>query len=158
MNERDADMLESIKMWMREIEPQWVEKEMKWLDELEERLNQNNHEGLDEAAEKLYPDVWFPHPADGLVQSRQKERNAFKAGAEWQKAQDDKYVDTIYQQGIEKGKDEMKEQMMKEAEETDLYWDGWDGDFLAIDLNMAALGYSERDKVRVIVIPNTDEK
>jgi hypothetical protein len=30
--------------------------------------------------------------------------------AEWQKAQDDKMVDIIYQQGIEKGKDEMREQ------------------------------------------------
>lgn len=36
--------------------------------------------------------------------------------AEWQKEQDDKLVDIIYQQGIEKGKDDMKEQMIKEFE------------------------------------------
>jgi predicted Mrr-cat superfamily restriction endonuclease len=41
--------------------------------------------------------------------------------AEWQKAQDDKMVDIIYQQGIEKGKDEMKEQMMKKAIEEEVY-------------------------------------
>lgn len=39
--------------------------------------------------------------------------NAFKAGAEWQKEQDDKLVDIIYQQGIEKGKDEMRETLKK---------------------------------------------
>ena len=33
--------------------------------------------------------------------------------ANWQKAQDDKIVDIIYQQGIEKGKDEQKEQFEK---------------------------------------------
>lgn len=39
--------------------------------------------------------------------------NAFKAGAEWQKEQDDKLVDIIYQQGIEKGRDEMRETLKK---------------------------------------------
>ena len=39
--------------------------------------------------------------------------DAFKAGAEWQKEQDDKLVDIIYQQGIEKGKDEMRETLKK---------------------------------------------
>lgn len=48
-----------------------------------------------------------------------------------------------------------KELMMEEAVETELYWDG---DFLAINLNMAELGYSERDKVRLIVLPKNDEK
>ena len=33
--------------------------------------------------------------------------------AEWQKAQDDKLVDIIYQQGIEKGKDEMRETLKR---------------------------------------------
>lgn len=51
---------------------------------------------------------------------------AFIAGAEWQKAK-----------------------MLEEAEECDLYYDG---DFLAIDLNMVELGYSEKDKIKVIVI------
>ena len=34
---------------------------------------------------------------------------------QWQKEQDDRLVDIIYQQGIEKGKDDMKKQMMKDA-------------------------------------------
>lgn len=34
--------------------------------------------------------------------------------AEWQKAKDDRYIDTIYQQGIEKGKDEMMEQLVSD--------------------------------------------
>lgn len=51
--------------------------------------------------------------------------------------------------------DWQKEQMLKEAVETELYWDG---DFLAIDLNMAALGYSEKDKVRVIICKKEDGK
>lgn len=51
---------------------------------------------------------------------------AFEAGAKWD-----------------------REQMMNEAEECELYWDGY---FLAIDLNMTALGYSEGDKVRVIIV------
>ena len=48
-----------------------------------------------------------------------------------------------------------KEQLLKDAEECELYWDG---DFLAIDLNMAALGYSERDKVRVIILPKDNDE
>lgn len=40
-------------------------------------------------------------------------RIGFIAGAEWQKEQDDKLVDIIYQQGIEKGKDEMRETLKK---------------------------------------------
>ena len=75
--------------------------------------------------------------------------------AEWQKEQDDRLADIIYQQGIEKGKDDMKEQMLAEAEECELYWDG---DFLAIDLNMAALGYSERDKVRIVICKKEGEE
>lgn len=34
----DKDMIESIRMWLDEVEPKWVEKEQKWLDELEDRL------------------------------------------------------------------------------------------------------------------------
>ena len=49
----------------------------------------------------------------------------------------------------ELGKKDMEEQMMEGAEECELYWDG---DFLAIDLNMQVLGYSERDKVKIIVV------
>lgn len=52
----------------------------------------------------------------------------------------------LFQKGVEEG----KRLMMEEAEECELYWDG---DFLAIDLNMRELGYSERDKVNIIILP-----
>lgn len=55
----------------------------------------------------------------------------FKAGAKWQKGQ-----------------------MLKEAVEVEFYWDG---DFLAIDLNMSELGYSEHDKVKIIIIKEDKE-
>ena len=48
----------------------------------------------------------------------------------------------------ENGRRDMKQEMMKDAVETELYWDG---DFLAIDLNMRELGYSEHDKVKLII-------
>lgn len=51
----------------------------------------------------------------------------------------------LFQKGVEEG----KRLMMEEAEECELYWDG---DFLAIDLNMRELGYSERDKVKIIIV------
>ena len=40
-------------------------------------------------------------------------KKGFIAGAEWQKEQDDKMVDIIYQQGIEKGKDEMRKKAIE---------------------------------------------
>ena len=80
-------------------------------------------EGLDEAAREYatvcHKSKCYP-PCD----------EAFKAGAEWQKAK-----------------------MLEGAEECELYWDG---DFLAIDLNMRVLGYSERDKVNIIILPKED--
>ena len=84
---------------------------------------------LNEAAKQNADELWRPcdwQPNwDDLYES-------FIAGAEWQ-----------------------KEQMMKDAEECELYWDG---DFLAIDLNMWELGYSERDKVRIIILTKEEEK
>lgn len=76
--------------------------------------------------------------------------DAFKAGAEWQREQDQSLIELAEDHAMLAGMNKMKEEMMEKAEECELYWDG---DFLAIDLNMAALGYSERDKVKVIVVP-----
>ena len=36
--EHDKDMIESIEMWLRENELQYVEKELAWLEELRSRL------------------------------------------------------------------------------------------------------------------------
>lgn len=69
---------------------------------------------IDEAAEKMYPKQYAYMPKPGSTIDLGKVlRDAFKAGAEWQKEQDDKLVDIIYQQGIEKGKDEMRETLKK---------------------------------------------
>ena len=69
-------------------------------------------------------------------------------------AQAEEDVKTVQPMGNEAANVELMEQMLKDAEECELYWDG---DFLAIDLNMAALGYSERDKVKVIVLKAEEE-
>ena len=79
----------------------------------------------------------------------------YKDGAKWQKEQDDKELSEKIAAAYQLGIADKEKQMMKEAVECELYYDG---DFLAIDLNMAELGHSERDKVRIIVIPNTDKK
>ncbi len=75
--------------------------------------------------------------------------DAINYGMRLQKEQDDKELSDLLTIAHLQGADQMKEQMMKGAEECELYWDG---DFLAIDLNMRALGYSERDKVKIIII------
>lgn len=79
--------------------------------------------------------------------------DGFIAGAKWQKQHDAELIEIAYNDGITIGMTKQKEQMLKEAEECELYWDGY---FLAIDLNMTALGYSEHDKVRVIVCKKED--
>lgn len=83
---------------------------------------------------------------------------SFIAGAKWKKqrmmkdgnvilAEED--FDAEKEKSMEWGYNLCKEQMLKEAEECELYWDGY---FLTIDLNMTALGYSEGDKVRIIIV------
>lgn len=81
--------------------------------------------------------------------------DAFKAGAEWQASQMPMPEDTVlFNKGVAEGRRLEREDMLKDAEECELYWDG---DFLAIDLNMVALGYSEKDKVKVIVLKAEEE-
>lgn len=74
--------------------------------------------------------------------------------ADWQKEQDEVEKNLKYFYGLDEGAKIMKEQMLKDAVECELYWDG---DFLAIDLNMAALGYSEKNKVKVVVLKVEEE-
>lgn len=85
-------------------------------------------------------------------------KDCFIDGAKWQKEQDDRLVDTIYQQGIEKGKDDMKEQMMKEAVEGEIF-DEYDKDICEHHLTIlftVPSGYKNGDKVKIIVIHETD--
>lgn len=58
--EYDKDMIESIEMWLRECELQYVEKELTWLDELQTRLLKEESEkpmdldGLDEEVHSFF--------------------------------------------------------------------------------------------------------
>lgn len=87
-------------------------------------------EDLEEAAENSWVDYEYREDPRGLYSSCYI--GGFKEGAEWR-----------------------KRKMMEGAEECELYWDG---DFLAIDLNMRELGYSERDKVSIIILPKEEEQ
>jgi hypothetical protein len=131
-----------------------IKTSMNELSVLIRAINHNNRKiqspslpsNLEEAANKFA--VFYDQgTCDGIAQ------DCFKAGAEWQKQHDAELIEIAYNDGITIGMTKQKEQMMKKAVECELYWDG---DFLAIDLNMAALGYSERDKVRIIVCKNED--
>ena len=68
---------------------------------------------LEEAAKELFETMEIQEHENIFEDTFKK---IFLAGAEWQKEQDDKLVDVIYQQGIEKGKDEMIELIKKEKE------------------------------------------
>lgn len=69
---------------------------------------------LDEAAEKYAIQGHENHTNVNYINTYiEGKRIGFIAGAEWQKEQDDKLVDIIYQQGIEKGRDEMRETLKK---------------------------------------------
>lgn len=115
-------------------------------------------EELERAAEDFVKDfanrIFYETDVDDEIDLSEQVKRTFIAGAKWQKEQDNKELSekiaTAYQLGIA----HQKEQMLKEAVECDLYYDG---DFLAIDLNMAELGYSERDKIRIIVLKNTEK-
>lgn len=61
---------------------------------------------LEEAAEK-FARFYDQGTCDGIAQ------DCFIAGAKWQKEQDDRLVDIIYQQGIEKGKDEIRKTLKR---------------------------------------------
>lgn len=112
-------------------------------------------------AEWKYPDEKPDDSGFGL--SHKAERIAFIAGASWQKEQmisalkNDgelpiEFIDKFHEidrNAFQNGQKNVKEQMLKDAEECDLYWDG---DFLAIDLNMRVLGYSERDQVKIVIV------
>lgn len=109
---------------------------------------------LEEAAEK-YLDKLF---GKGKHQSFYKE--LFITGGKWQKEQDDRLVDIIYQQGIEKGKDDMKEQMMKEAVEADIMLTLHDktGDVsLHTGYLPKELGIKCDDKVRIIIVKEGEQ-
>lgn len=85
---------------------------VKWSKEQMIKITKDNN--LDEAAEKYAIQGHENHTNVNYINTYiEGKRIGFIAGAEWQKEQDDKLVDIIYQQGIEKGKDEMMETLKK---------------------------------------------
>ena len=119
--------------------------ECRGYDEEKSEKPMNQDEELNEEI-KRYIDEYYKE--DSIVLIAHVARHFAQWGADHTPLPEDT---VLFNKGVEEG----KRLMMEEAEECELYWDG---DFLTIDLNMTALGYSDGDKVRVIVIPNTDEK
>ena len=119
-----------------------------WLDTLEEPVC----EELNEEINRYYSDNFYELPPFSTIEATARHF------ANWQKAQDDKMVDIIYQQGIEKGKDEMREQMMKEAVESYQVEDGRieiEGNPLPCINPIIILPYPKfnpGDKVKLIII------
>lgn len=166
VSEDDKDMIESIDMWLNEIEPKWVEKEHAWLEKLRTRLAEEPvSDDLEEAAETKYPTRWKKYPNDGIVRSEEyfdlnaEKRDAFKAGAEWQKEQDmDKWLkdrDGCFWDGVNEGKKAMKEKMMEGAVEGEICHNtGVD----YLNYNIAKLDeyifsrFKVGDKVRIIIV------
>ena len=124
-----------------------LERLLSFLDTLSEEPDKS----LEEAANMMYP----PGINDNL-------RNAFIAGAEWQKGQDNiisrqAEVEIIKTQQMcyEKGQADMKRQMMKEAVEGQIY--GSDGShWIETDIDKNIKG-KEGDNVRIIVCKNEEE-
>lgn len=51
-SEEDKEMISSIKQWLDEVEPQYVEKEQSWLDNLPERFNLQPKQGWSDEDER----------------------------------------------------------------------------------------------------------
>ena len=86
-------------------------------------------------------------------------REGFLEGAKTQREEDDQLVDTIYQQGIEKGKDEMMEQMLKDAVEGEVYKFGevaYVKERSNAELTKYLSQFNNGDRVKIIVIHETD--
>lgn len=87
LNEMDSDMIVSIEMWLHEIEPKWVEKELAWLEELRTRLAEepvSDCHGLEEEVKRYYSDNFEYITSDQPTLSILT--NIARHFAEWQKA------------------------------------------------------------------------
>lgn len=132
--EFDKDMIESIEMWLHEIEPKWVEKELTWLDELRNRL-------LEEKSE-------IPNDLEEAAQQ-------YAEGPEC------KWVGTTaLEYAFIAGYNLCKEQMMKEAVEGEVsrYETIHYVKINESQLTARLKQFQPGDKVRVIVLPKEDEK
>ena len=174
--ERDKDMIESIEMWLHEIEPKWVEKELAWLDELRTRLIEEksekpmNQEDLEEAAEEYADKHGFRVPYDGSNNyyddvDVKASKEGFIAGAEWQKEQMELYgsvtltesdFDAEKEKASEWGYNLCKEQMINGAVDGEIgYWNQ-SGLSIRLDKSLEKLGYDEDTKVKIIIVKEDD--
>ena len=86
----------------------------------------------------------------------------FKKGANWQKEQEMqdrlKSDNTVFQKFYEKGKADMKEQMLKDAVDADAVFDYYDNQdrlyvsILATDVLAKKYSLKDRDKVKIIIV------
>lgn len=137
--EHDKDMIESIEMWLRENELQYVEKELAWLEELRTRLfdggSSETPKDLEEAAEH------YASVTDQEAHGIDFIREVFIAGAEWQKEQ-------MLKEAVEKTVGQLERQWGGNIH----FMHGFEVDEMDFPfLNSQECGYS--DKVRVIVLP-----
>lgn len=89
------------------------EKLLSFLSTLEEEPVQND---LEEAADNHICEVVDSAGHPGWDWETQDIKDAFKAGAEWQKEQDDKELSDLLTIAHLQGAEQMKEQMLKEDE------------------------------------------
>ena len=82
------------------------------LDTLEEPVCEDLNKAAYKKVREMFGNDMVDYGGHSQVDAS-KAAKIFIAGANWQKAQDDKMVDIIYQQGIEKGKDEMRETLKR---------------------------------------------
>ena len=90
------------------------------------------------------------------------EDHAFLAGANWQKEQEMqdrlKSDNTVFQKIYEKGKADMKEQMLKDAVDADAIFDYYDNQnrlyvsILATDVLTEKYGIKDKDKIKIIIV------
>lgn len=135
-----------VKVYNEDSNVRELKELLSFIRTIEESEIQND---LEEAAEK-HLDTMF-----GKGKHQPFYKDLFVAGGKWQKEQDNKLVDIIYQQGIEKGKDDMREQMINEAVDADIMLTLHDktGDVsLHTGYLPKELGIKCDDKVRIIIV------
>ena len=120
------------------------------LDSLKEKLP----EGLEEAAMEYAEKHGFRVPYDGSNNfyddvDVKASKEGFIAGAEWQKAKDQKTIELAEDHAMLAGMNKMEQQMMEKAVEGVVHPDDCE-----IWVNLVGYGYKfkDGDKVRVIVI------
>ena len=115
-------------------------------------------EGLEEAAEKHIEDIWGGVGHPGWDWGTRDVFDAFIAGAEWQRKQDQSLIELAEDHAMLAGMNKMKEEMMEKAIEIEVKEDA--GGFPIVPLDAIELYDYENDKplakagdkVRVIVI------